>query len=335
MICRYINTHEKEYSKLFNSLKGLFYPEEMKEWFGKMGNDIDSDLELSLLVAENNGVTEARAILYKCNADDALDTLLIGNYEADTNEAASALLAEAEVYGRAHNFKRILGPMNGSTWGTYRFRKGNTTDLFFSEYYHPPQYPEQWKQAGFTETQHYISTIDKSLHCDTPEILILEANLHTAGLHIRTLTENDFNLNSLRKLYTFCTTAFADNVFYAPISADVFAMRYAHIAKYITPGSSAIIEDTQGEIQGLLLAYPDHFCKTEKRFIIKTVARHPKATFKGLGTLLGNLGTRYAKQHGYTSVIHAYMHSGNASVNLSGKFSGELLREYVLLEKIL
>lgn len=333
MICRYINIKDDDFTRSFEQLKGLLYPEEMKTWKGKTGNDIDGERALTLLVAANNGTTEACAVLYRSDADDAAQTLLIGNYEADSDEAAAALLAEAEVYARAHSYKRILGPMNGSTWGTYRFRKGNTTDLFFSEYYNPPRYPEQWKQAGFSETQHYISTIDQSLHCDSPEVLALEARLETAGLHIRTLTENDFNAESLAKLYTFCTSAFSDNVLFAPITSEVFLMRYAHIGKYIAPGSSAIIEDAQGEIQGLLLAYPDHFCKTEKRFIIKTVARHPKATFKGLGTLLGNLGTRYAKQHGYTSVIHAYMHSGNASVNLSGKFSGELLREYALFEK--
>ncbi|MCA6362960.1 MAG: hypothetical protein IM638_07970 [Bacteroidetes bacterium] len=335
MNLRYITQQENEFDAAFGELNGTLYPDEMKPWRRKTGTDIDGDRAIFMLVAEQNGTKEAVAVLYRSDADDADDALFIGNYEADTDEAATALLAEAEAFARAQNFKRILGPMNGSTWGTYRFRKGNSNDLFFSEHYHPPQYPEQWKKAGFTETQHYISTIDKSLHCDSPEILALEAKLPAAGLHIRTLTENDFDAGSLRKLYTFCTTAFANNVLYAPIRAEVFMMRYAHISKYIAPESSAVIEDAQGEIQGLLLAYPDHFCKTEKRFIIKTVARHPQCTFKGIGTLLGNLGTRYAKQHGYTSVIHAYMHSGNASVNLSGKFSGELLREYVLFEKTL
>jgi GNAT superfamily N-acetyltransferase len=335
MNLRYIPQQENEFDAAWGELKGTLYPDEMKQWRRKTGNDIDGDRAIYMLVAEQNGVKEAVAVLYRSDADDAVNTLLIGNYEADTDEAATALLAEAEAFARKHNFKHLLGPMNGSTWGTYRFRKGNLNDVFFSEHYHPPHYLKQWEKAGFTETQQYISTIDYTLLCDTPEILALEAKLPAAGLFVRALSENDFNANNLRKLYTFCITAFADNVLYASITSEVFLMRYAPIGKYLAPGSSAIIEDEKGEIHGLLLAYPDHFCTTEKRFIIKTVARHPQATFKGIGTLLGNLGTRYAKQHGYTSVIHAYMHSGNASVNLSGKFSGELLREYVLLEKML
>ncbi|MGL5891954.1 MAG: hypothetical protein ACRC3B_18830, partial [Bacteroidia bacterium] len=218
---------------------------------------------------------------------------------------------------------------------TYRFRTDNSTDLFFSEHWHPQTYLLQWQNAGFIAAEKYISTVDRKLICDSPELLLLENSLPEKGLTLRALTAEDFAADKINKLYSFCVEAFSENVLYAPISADEFRLRYEKTANYITPGSSAVIESADGMIHALIFAFPDHFCKTEKRFIFKTLARNPKSTHKGLATLLSNNLTRYAKQNGYTAIIHAYMHVNNKSVKLSEKFSGEPLREYVLLEKIL
>ncbi|MCU0433012.1 MAG: hypothetical protein MUC87_06125 [Bacteroidia bacterium] len=334
MNCLLIKPGDEGFEKTFQGMKFSLYPAALLPLRVAQNDTLDEDRLLTAMVATENDQTLARAALYRSDADDAPHTLIIGNYEADSDGAAALVLAEAEKYARENNFNRLLGPMNGSTWSTYRFRTDSSADVFFSEHWHPAAYLAQWKNAGFTTSQHYISTLDTTLLCDTPEILALEASLEHEGLRIRALDENDFQPHNLEKLFTFCTTAFSDNVFYAPISRPAFEARYSKTAAYLAPGSSAVIEDSGGHIHGLLLAYPDHFCKTEKRFIIKTVARHPKATFKGLGTLLANLGTRYAHTQGYTSVIHAYMHTGNASIKISGKFSAAPLREYVLLEKV-
>lgn len=333
MKCIYVFPDDPNFSALYNGLKFSAYPEAMKPLRAAQNDYLDSSRLITVLIAAYNNEPLARVAIYKSDADDAPQTLILGNYEAENDKAAACVLSEAENFAQQNGFKKIIGPMNGSSWATYRFRTDNSTDLFFSEHWHPHSYLLQWQNAGFSVAEKYISTIDRKLICDSPELLLLESQLAQKGLTIRALTTEDFTGEKINKLYLFSTEAFSDNVLYAPISADEFRMRYEKTANYISPGSSVVIESADGMIHALMFAFPDHFCTSEKRFILKTLARNPKSIYRGLATLLGNNLTRYAKQNGYTAVIHAYMHVNNKSVRLSEKFSGEPFREYVLLEK--
>lgn len=333
MNCIQTSPGNSDFEALYNGLKFSAYPETLKPLRAAQNDYIDRNRLITVLIAVFSNEPLARIALYKSDADDAPQTLILGNYESENDEAAAFILSEAENFARQHGFKKLIGPMNGSSWATYRFRTDNSSDLFFSEHWHPHSYLCQWQNAGFTTAEKYISTIDRKLTCDSPELLLLESRLLEKGLTIRALTADDFTAEKMDKLYAFSIDAFSENVLYAPITADEFRMRYEKTANYISPGSSVVIESADGMIHALMFAFPDHFCKTEKRFVLKTLARNPKSIYRGLATLLGNNLTRYARQNGYTSVIHAYMHVNNKSVSLSEKFSGEPLREYVLLEK--
>jgi hypothetical protein len=333
MNCIQLSPGNSRFEALYNGLKFSAYPEALKPLRTAQNDYLDSSRLITVLIAAYNNEPLARIALYKSDADDAQQTLILGNYESENDEAAAFILSEAENFARQHGFKKLIGPMNGSSWATYRFRTDNSSDLFFSEHWHPHSYLLQWLNAGFTTAEKYISTIDRKLTCDSPELLLLESRLLEKGLTIRALTADDFTAEKMDKLYAFSIDAFSENVLYAPITADEFRMRYEKTANYISPGSSVVIESADGMIHALMFAFPDHFCKNEKRFVLKTLARNPKSIYRGLATLLGNNLTRYARQNGYTSVIHAYMHVNNKSVSLSEKFSGEPLREYVLLEK--
>jgi|GEM_PF-347406 len=315
----------------FMQIPQFLYPKEALP-LQALNDGINRDYLFQCLVVLVDNVPAGRCALYKnpLLRHHEKSCIAIGNYECtDDAEVSAALLNEAKKLAKEAGAQLLIGPLNGSTWDAYRFDTQPGKDLFFLEPYHLPHYAKQFEAAGFSTLADYVSTIDRTLAHDAPAVLKREKEFLDQGFRFRHILLDEYE-SELDRLYVFCRRAFAKNFLYTPVSREVFFNKYKTIKPFIKEEQVIIVEFPNGKTAGFVFCFHDHACRTEKRLVLKTLARDPSPETKGLGNVLGNRMTKYAAGNGYASIIHALMHVDNSSKNLSGQYSGEPLKQYKL-----
>jgi GNAT superfamily N-acetyltransferase len=290
------------------------------------------------LIAWNWGIPMAR--LAFTVADDLHGaperTGVIGHYESVDEGAAAVLLRHAIVRLHEEGVARVLGPMNGGTWGRYRFAlppgpRERAEPPFLSEPANPDGYPLDWEAAGFRIAATYESAVVADLAAADPRRDELAERVRARGAAIRPLDLSRFD-DELRAIHALSLSAFAENLFYSPIGFDEFRARYAPLRPLLDPELVRMAEDADGRLLGFVFAFPDA-PGTEggrpARVVLKTLATAPEARGLGLGTLLTDEIRRIAREKGYASVIHALMQADNASIRIS-RHSARVFRRYAL-----
>lgn len=262
---------------------------------------------------------------------------IIGHYESTSSAAAVVMLRDAVTELRIRGAVRVLGPMNGSTWGRYRFvlPAGGADEEpeppFLTEPTNPPRYPLDFQEAGFVPVSMYESAIVEDLAAADPRREALAEGLRARGIVIRPVNLGRFD-EEVRALYALSLVAFARNRYYSPISFDEFRVRYDPLRAAQEPDLVRVAEDGEGRALGFVLAFPDLLTMEDgrpTRIVLKTLATAPEARGLGLGTFLTDEIRRLAHEKGYASVIHALMQADNASVSIS-RHTARVFRRYAL-----
>jgi len=118
--------------------------------------------------------------------------ICIGSYECvDDESVAKILLQHAKDICRDRGYSIAIGPMNGSTWNSYRFRM-NSTIPFFLEPNQSVGYNAQFEKNEFETIATYVSNTDEELDFDTVKLQKFQEHFELKGAKIR-----NFNLNRL------------------------------------------------------------------------------------------------------------------------------------------
>ncbi len=254
----------------------------------------------------------------------------IGSYECTHNATlAKVLLDSAKLEAKDLGFEYLIGPMEGSTWNSYRFSLHNNYPNFFMEPYHHDYYAAQFEEEGFDVIGTYASMLSSELTSDLKSQKDIEEKAKEIGTIFRQMNADDFEAE-IRRIGEFSIDSFQDNFLYTPISIDEFATKYIPLKAYMKPELIWLAEDVNGKVDALAFAIPDYFDPTGKTFIIKTLARRQNSPLKGVGSYLADKVTESARGLGFTKVIHALMLTDNASVKISGDFAGKAYKSYHL-----
>jgi GNAT superfamily N-acetyltransferase len=262
---------------------------------------------------------------------------LVGWYEAADADAGAALLRRAREAIAGPGVMRVLGPVNGSTWGRYRVALRDDEDgaepPFLSEPWNPADYPRHFQEAGFRVATEYESAIVDDLSQADPRREELAERVRARGATIRPLDVDRFDAELLA-IYGLSTAAFAENLYYSPISFHDFRARYTPLRPLLDPELVRLAEDADGRLLGFVFAFPDALTMRDgrpTRVVLKTLATAPAARGLGLGTYLTDEIRRIAHEKGYASVIHALMQAQNESIRIS-RHSARVFRRYALYE---
>lgn len=260
-------------------------------------------------------------------------TFCIGNYEAVNNENISTkLFLHLSLKAKKHGAEFLIGPMNGSTWDSYRFSVHHNQPNFFLEPWHHLYYNNHFTKAGFKIIAKYFSSIDTSLKYDKENVIASENELKHSGVTFRNIHLAEYE-KELEKLFEFNSTAFRANFLYTPLDNSEFTKKYAEAKKIINPDFVILAEDENKKLIGYFFCIDDFFNTKEKSLIIKTIARHPDKKWRGLGHVIGNMIYKKAVEKKYKSVIHAFMYEAGTSTTISQNFSGDIYKNYVLYGK--
>jgi len=258
-------------------------------------------------------------------------TGMIGHYEASDRSAGVAMLAEA--LRMLPNVDRVLGPINGSTWARYRLALPGDAPPFLSEPTNPAEYIDDFAAAGFRVAAWYESARVTDLSTPDPRAAGAPERLRARGVTVRALLPDRFD-QELEALYALTVDAFAENLYYTPISFAEFRARYTPLRPLLEPELVRLAEDEEGRLLGYVFAFPDLLTMSAgrpTRVVLKTLASAQGARGLGLGTFLGDEIRRLAHERGYTEVIHALMHVQNASVGIS-RHTADVFRRYSLYQ---
>ncbi len=257
--------------------------------------------------------------------------LILGGYEMQNNAEASQMLFDYIIAeAKAENYKSIIGPMNGSTWEAYRLAESSESNPFLLEPKYNAHFISQWEQAGFEKSMSYYSSITK-LQAQAQWVekeKSMEAHFKAKNVNIEKWP-NKFSESQWKQLAEFNNKAFAKNPLFSPISEARFKEKYSALLQHIDTQFMYFVKEGK-ELVGLLFAYPDVLNTECKNLVLKTMARLPKPSLKGLGTWLAARLHNEALSFGYENIIHALMYTENASTLRSDEFKGEVFRNYSL-----
>ncbi|WP_353719984.1 hypothetical protein [Dyadobacter sp. 676] len=315
---------------LFTEMLRDIYPADSMRF--KTPDTVPTDFLTACYLLKDGETIVARAAVY----DNPLiryagqRTFLVGNYEcAVRDECARELLDHIISNVKKRGGEYLIGPMNGSTWESYRFLADQNNPLFFTEPYHHLYYNDQFKKMGFEPIARYFSNIDYGLEPDNPEILAREMDLKAKGMTIRPIDLSGFEAE-ISRIYDFNLLAFKTNFLYTPIGREAFMKKYMQVKGLIDPELTLLAEEAGGGLVGYFFCIRDFYNTVNKSLIVKTLARHPAPEWSGLGHVIGNVIYRKALELGYTSAIHSFIYEQGTSTKLSAHFSGSNYRNYLL-----
>ena len=260
---------------------------------------------------------------------------VIGHYSAETADAGTRVLIDACAQLAAHGCTIAVGPMDGSTWRSYRLviERGSEPPFFLE-----PDTPEAWVShftaAGFDTLATYSSALARDLTQRDPRLDALAARLTARHIVIRPLDLAHAD-DDLRRVFGLSLSAFKDNFLYTPIDEAEFMEQNRRLLPFVRP-ELVLLAEQHAELVGFLFAVPDVLQQKRGQkpdtIIIKTVAVKPGLGHAGLGSLLVAEVQQRAAALGYTRAVHALMHESNVSRNISRRYA-ETIRRYALFAK--
>ena len=261
----------------------------------------------------------------------------VGHYAAADRDAGAQLLAHAAATLATRGCTTAVGPIDGSTWRSYRLvtHRGDLP-AFFLEPDTPDDWPDHFRAAGFDVLSTYTSSLVDHLPPPSPRAEETARRLAAAGYVVRAL-DLTRAAAELDALYDVSIAAFAHNFLYTPIARDEFHAQYAAILPYVDP-RLVVLAEHAGRVVGYAFAVPDLLERQRTgqtaTAILKTLAVDPAHAGAGLGGLLVERCQRAAEARGLTRIIHALMHETNFSQRISRHY-GATCRRYTLFARAL
>ena len=310
--------------------------------------------DVHLVVPGDGTECAARCSLWWSDTPDYEDHTvgLVGHYAAADADAGRAVLDRACRRLADAGCTCVIGPMDGATWHPYRFvTDRGTRPPFVLEPWHPPDYPEHFRDVGFEPLTRYVSSVGAD--ADTLRNGSVPDSLPRDDVHVRTLDLDRFE-EELRRLHGLVTASFADNFLYTSLAQAGFVALYRPYRAFIDSECVRLLEQEQGggtRLVGVAFMVPDVLrSKTTSSLslgaqsepmqaerdttvdtaVLKTLAVHPDLMGQGLGRWLTEHVHAVARQRGYRRVLHALMHEDNVSRRLG---HGEVLRRYTLFRR--
>ena len=296
---------------------------------------------------------------------DGLKAAFFGYWETTEDpEADRLLMAKVEAWAKAQGASVLYGPINFTTYGTYRLRTSAEPQAktFQSESYNPEGYPKVLESLGFEACQRYLVQISshESVMQMAEPFKALIGGFEGMGYRFEPLTP-ELWLGRMDELHGLVDRTFRHNFAYTPLPYAAFekACGEAFVNK-ACPHTSTVAIGPDGSIAGFSLIYPHYgpvitqSAGTERVAvgelnyathaplltgfgpqvgIAKTLATAPGHQAKGLMGAMGSLGV--LKSDGrYDAWFAAMIRSDNHSRRYTkGRHSAE--RWYALYAKAL
>jgi GNAT superfamily N-acetyltransferase len=256
---------------------------------------------------------------------------VIGHYAGTDARVARTLLDHACRELAARGCRLAVGPMDGSSWRSYRLvTERGTEPPFFLEPWHPEDWPAHFEAAGFEPRARYRSTVNGDLAQRDPREEEIAERLAAAGVRIRALDPARLE-SELGRIYTVTMESFGQSLLFTALDETEFRALFAPLRARVRP-ELVLLGERDARPLGYVVALPDILRDPCDTVVVKTLAAVPGRAWAGLGRLLLARVHQAALAAGYRRAVHALMHDSNPSTVLSGR-TARILRRYTLYSK--
>jgi L-amino acid N-acyltransferase YncA len=259
----------------------------------------------------------------------------VGHFGAVDEASAVAILNDSCRRLALHGCRRVVGPMDGTTWRRYRLIIDRGPEPpFLLEPDNPDAYPSYFTAAGFEPIAHYFSALNTDLSVTDPRTAEAWERFAEGGATIRSIRLDRFE-DELRAIYALSIESFRNNFLYSPISETDFLAQYLAIRAKIVP-ELILLAEKRSELLGFMFGLPN-FAQAARgepvdTALAKTLAVRPGRSGAGLGSILMDRLQQAARSLGFKRVIHALMHESNHSLRISRRF-GKPFRRYAIFAR--
>ncbi len=258
------------------------------------------------------------------------------------------VFSELRAWAKSEGAEIVVGPINFSTFGSYRIRVNGTPfdDVFIGEPFSPPYYDEILQQLGFSCSESYSTIVVKEDPKLLPYFEALRESLLLEDVTIASLPPIEWK-KSAQEFYELTVDIFRDNPGYSQISFDDFLRQVVDpLSRIMCPYTSIVASRTSGEKVGYVVSMPnygslrlpssslsfdEHYPKLHKKMLVgKTVGVMPEFRGRKLQFLMtADVGVRALKGGYYSEIAMALMRDGNHSAKTKPPFTSDV-RQYRL-----
>ena len=303
---------------------------------------IERPSEIVIFTDENNNIGGSLHLWHNRPDYNGRKTSYIGNvnihekYRKNEEQLFNKVFEELKKEG----IEIIIGPLNGTTWNTYRYvtEKGSRRQ-FLLEPWNEDYSVSLFEKLGFKPLAGYISTVMEGMDSDgrrnlNKKIEKLKKFDYYKDIKVESAENKDL-LTVLNKVYDLTVEAFKNNFLYSELEREIFLKMYMSYEDKIIKKFFKMLY-LGDELIGYVFGIPDYAELGYKgkidTIILKTIAVSPIYNGKGMGYILINSLIEEAEKEGYENVIYALMHQSNVSKNI-GLLLGNMLRKYTLFIK--
>lgn len=264
---------------------------------------------------------------------DTRHTGFVGHFDCCDKRSGALLLEHSCGLLRQTGCDVAIGPVDGSTWKSYRFvTAGDDEPPFFLEPTGKPECRQAFEQQGFKVLAGYVSVRNDELRWTDPGIDAAAAALRQQGLRLQHIDMNVFE-DELARIHELSLRSFADNFLFSPIDRDAFIAMYRPLRAVLVP--ELVLFVTRGtRLIGFIFAIPDlnqaQRGETVDTVIIKTLAVDPDFAGRRIGSWLAKSLYQQAGRMGFRRAVHALMHEENISRTIHSD-RAQVIRRYSLL----
>ena len=303
---------------------------------------IERPSEIVIFNDENNNIGGSLHLWHNRPDYNGRKTSYIGNVSIHEKYIKNEEKFFNEVFKelKKEGIETIIGPLNGTTWNTYRYVTDKRNHPpFLMEPFNEDYYVELFEKIGFKALAYYISTIMENMNPVQRGHLSKKIEKLKKFDYYKDITvksaENEDLITVLNKVYDLTIEAFKNNFLYSELDREIFLKMYMSYEDKIVKKFFKMLY-LKDELIGYVFGIPDYaelqYKEKIETMILKTIAISPRYNGKGMGYILIDELVKEAEHSGYKNVIYALMHEKNISKNI-GSLLGDELRRYALFIK--
>ena len=314
-----INSNDLEFRKLFSEVcDGDSHKYTSSESTAYLLNLFKNRRQI-LIAFEEEGTFIGRLLLSQKDDESGMFFFGMLEYKTTRKDVAFALYEEARRQAEKLGAKKLIGPVDFSTWFSNRLKTAGFDQQYSWEPNNPECYVKDAKDFGFIIDKKYDSRFFPAME--------LQGKRSKIGYDLAISSGHTFrkpDLSSemdIKRLYELNTSSFKDNYLYSPISLEEYINTHILFLKGKDLTYSTFIVDCDGVPQGYIYCFLEGDCLIFKSILINK--SHQGAL---LSSALVHWACSLALENGIKNGAGVLIREGN----VSGKFYEKIGEPYAV-----